>query len=104
MSYPDLDYWLIQQRHQEDIAAAERYRLAKLAMHAAKDNAPSAARPSPGWAHSFRLRRPANLAFLSLAHMLSLFGNQLLHWSCRLQTLSQALSGMENHRRANPCA
>ncbi len=90
MRHPDLDYLLIMQRYYDDIAAAERYRLAKQARQAARTAVPHAPL-------TFRL------ALLSLARMLSVIGNRLLAWSCRLQTQYQVLAAADGHRRPNPC-
>ncbi len=84
MRHPDLDYWLIERRHQEDIAAAARYRLAR---QAAKAGAP-----------------PRIRLFLSLASLLSFLGHRLLEWSCQLETHYQVLTVREAQRPPSPCA
>jgi hypothetical protein len=89
MNHPDIDYQLVKRRHQEDIATAERYRLAARAERT-KRTAPASA-PSTG------------LVFLSLARMLSFIGNRLLAWSCRLQGRYQVLVSADTGRQVKPC-
>ncbi len=102
MGHPDIDYQLIQERHREDIAAAERWRLAKQA-EAARANSPAATALSEEMAWSFRMRRFLVLFFLALARMLSYIGGWLLNWSCRLQTRFEALNAAEIQRQPKPC-
>jgi hypothetical protein len=86
MNHPEILYQLAKQRHQDDIAAAERYHLAARAKRIEQTSAPS-----------------AGLALLSLARMLSFLGNRLLSWSCRLQGRYQVLIGAETSRQIKPC-
>jgi hypothetical protein len=85
MNHPDIDYQLVKRRHQEDIATAERYRLAAQVKRTSPASAPS-----------------TGLVFLSLARMLSFIGNRLLAWSCRLQGRYQVLVS-EGRSQVKPC-
>jgi hypothetical protein len=92
MNHPYIDYQFVKQRHQEDIAAAERYRLAARAQRAQRAERTS-----------FTSAPSAGLVFLSLARMLSFIGNRLLAWSCRLQGRYQILVSADASRRVKPC-
>ncbi len=86
MNHPEILYQLAQQRHQDDIAAAERSHLAAQAKRTEQTSAPS-----------------AGLALLSLARILSFIGNRLLAWSCRLQGRYQVLISTDPSRQVKPC-
>lgn len=86
MRHPHLDSLMAEQRHQDDLRAAEQHRLVKLALGDRR----------PG----FSIR----LAALALSRALAYLGEHLLEWSARLQCRYRVLAAASPETQPEPCA
>ena len=85
MRHPDLDMFMAKERHQDDLRAAEQYRLVKQAQGDWKPR------------YSFRV------AALALSRALAYLGERLLEWSARLQCRYRVLT-VASEGQPVPCA
>ena len=85
MRHPHLDHYMAVERHQDDLRAAEQYRLLKLAFGDRKPR--------------FSIR----IAVLALSRALAYLGEHLLEWSARLQCRYRVLAAA-SETQPEPCA
>lgn len=96
MRHPELDYMMVMERRRDELTEAANYRLLKEARAANRTNsrAPLAV--------NVRQLRDALLLFL--AQSLSLVGERMLNWSCKLQFRYRMLADSVAEQNPSPCS
>jgi hypothetical protein len=95
MTHPDIEYMLMMERRRDDLAAAAHYRMVKEALRGKREQANQPR-------HTLFSRLSENLT-LWLAHFLSLAGERMLTWSCRLQYRRALLTEDGAEPQPAPC-
>lgn len=104
MRHPDLDYMIVMERRNEELAEAQRYRMIKEAQAASRLE--NVSEPSRLFILGRRTLRAGDEIMLALARFLSFAGGLMLTWSCRLRTHYEMLlaDSVASDHRPSPCA